>query len=234
MRRVCGPAGTSAISKRPSASENACCPVDCTLTRTATSGAPVRASTITPVTRPVTGCSPSGKALSTNGSKGKDRHDRKTKGNHQGCDHDSGQLGIAVNCRARTLPEALRPLAQPHSLPACTAPVRRRTSYLLTACIAMMLRLAAVPVRVEHARAVGRHRESRPRIIADPRDIDAGAAGERRAPDHRLISGGAEVIDAGRRHPPVDGFRGANTGHEQARFAAARRASSTRPCVRGA
>ena len=50
------PAGTSTISKRPSVPENASCPVACTLTSTAASGAPVRASTMVPVTRLVTGC----------------------------------------------------------------------------------------------------------------------------------------------------------------------------------
>ncbi len=93
---------------------------------------------------------------------GKGQHDRKTQGNHQGCDHDSGQLGIAVNCRARNLPVTL--VGHRHDV-----------------------RVAAVPVRVEHAGAVGRHRESGPRVIADPRDIHARAARERRAPHHRLI-----------------------------------------------
>src|SRR5688572_12113676 len=61
MRRVCGPAGTSTISKRPSAPENACWFVDWTLTSTAARGAPVRASTTVPVTRPVTGCAANSK-----------------------------------------------------------------------------------------------------------------------------------------------------------------------------
>ena len=68
--------------------------------------------------------------------------------------------------------------------------------------------LAAVPMRVDYARSIRGDGESRPRVIAEPCDVDGVAARQRCATDDRLVRGGADEVDAACCCAPIRGLGG--------------------------